>query len=156
MDSPYAKGVASVSICTLPNSLPRRKYVPSKVVARITAQTPRTVTTKSTRASKLEAIEEKLLAEAFDHHRHRESALDAALDDMAALSAEVSRSRQRPLLLRSTARLGQIEDLLLAAIIRTHPNGERALDRLMADVSTHDGDDEEPEPMIDNDFDGLS
>jgi len=141
-----------VSICTLP----RHKYVPSKVVARVTAQSPRTVTAKHTRASKLETIEEKLLAQAFDHHRHREAALDAALDDMAVLSAEVNRSRQRPLLLRSTAKLEQIEDLLLAAIIRTHPNGEQALDRLMADVSTHDGDEEEPEPMIDNDFDGLS
>src|SRR4051812_8116341 len=125
MDSPYAKGVASVSICTLP----ARKFVSSKVVARpatrtptgtptpTAAQSPRTVTIKHTRASKLEAIEEKLLAEAFDHHRNREAALDATLDDMAALSAEVSRSRQRPLLLRSTARLGQIEDLLLEAII---------------------------------------
>jgi hypothetical protein len=116
------------------------------------------VTIKHARASKLEAIEDKLLAEAFDHHRNREPALDAALDDMAVLSAEVNRSRQRPLLLRSTAKLGQIENLLLEAIIRTHPNGERALDRLMADVSTHDGDEaeEQPEPMIDNDFDGLS
>jgi hypothetical protein len=143
-----------VSTCILPH----RKYVPSKVVARVTAQSPRTVTVKHTRASKLEAIEEKLLAEAFDHHRHREAALDAALDDMAVLSAEVNRSRQRPLLLRSTAKLGQIEDLLLEAIIRSHPNGERALDRLMADVSTHDGDEaeEQQESMIDNDFDGLS
>lgn len=149
-----------MSIATTTVPIAQRRYVPSRVVAvPAQARKPR-VTHRAVKASKLEAIEETLLAEAFAHHSHREAALDAALDDMATLSAEVSRSRRRPLLLRSTAKLGQVEDLLLEAIIRAHPNGERALDRLMADVSTHDGDeadaDADAEPMIDTDFDGLS
>ena len=153
-----------MSSCTIRSDhvVARRKYVPSKVVSKVVSapepRKPRGVTPKHNRASKLEAVEEKLLCEAFDHHFHSEAALDAALDDMAVLSAEVTRLRQRPLLLRSTQQLGQIEDLLLEAVIRSHPNGERALDRLMADVSAEDeADCEEPAvAMIDNDFDGLS
>jgi hypothetical protein len=96
----------------------------------------------------------------------------------------VQRSRRRPLLLRSTANLNRVEDLLLEAVVRTHPNRERALDRLLdevcrasctaavevapaiphvaadgADAADDDGEERarvEFDRTIDNDFDGLS
>src|SRR5206468_10320627 len=112
-------------------------------------------------ASKLQAIEDELLDKALERHPRSEAALDAALDDMAALSAELQRSRRRPLLLRSTTNLNRIEDLLLEAVIRTHPNRERALDRLLGDVieadddpaDDHHCDPAELEARLDNDFD---
>ncbi len=112
--------------------------------------------------AKLEEVENRLLAEAIEHHAQVEAALDGALDDMAVLSAELRRSRRRPLLLRSTTNLNRVEDLLLEAIVRAHPNREDALDRLLADVTG----DETPvaaeeraraefDMTIDNDFDGM-
>jgi hypothetical protein len=117
------------------------------------------------KASKLEAIEERLLADAIENHPISDEALDGALADIAALSAELRHSRSRPLLLRSTTNLDRIEDLLLEAVVRTHPNRERALDRLLDEVTL--GDDTvallaeeearaEFDMQIDRDFDGLS
>ena len=109
--------------------------------------------------AKLEEVENRLLAEAIEHHAQVEAALDGALDDMAILSAELRRSRRRPLLLRSTTNLNRVEDLLLEAIVRSHPNRENALDRLLADVSEADGVTDhahaEFDMNIDNDFDGM-
>ena len=113
--------------------------------------------------AKLEEVENRLLAEAIEHHANIETALDGALDDMAVLSAELRRSRSRPLLLRSATNLNRVEDLLLEAIVRAHPNREGALDRLLADVT----DDEavtaaevreraEFDMGVDNDFDGMA
>lgn len=106
----------------------------------------------SNRTSKLEGAEDALIAKAMQAHPKCEAALDAALDDMAALSAEVRNSRRRPLLLRSATQLNKIEDLLLEAVVRTHPNREHALDRLMDDLAGLD-----PPAQIyhDNDFDRL-
>jgi hypothetical protein len=115
----------------------------------------------------MQAIEDQLLDETLDHHPNATAALDTALDDMAALSLELQHSRRRPLLLRSTANLNRIEDLLLEAIVRTHPHRERALDRLLADVAGADEDRERPVELIhheqvafdgfvDNDFDGCA
>ena len=94
--------------------------------------------------------------------RKVEAALDGALDDMAVLSAELRRSRRRPLLLRSATNLNRVEDLLLEAIVRSHPNRENALDRLLADVSEDDATAiaaerarAEYDMSIDNDFDGM-
>jgi hypothetical protein len=118
---------------------------------------------ESINPARLEEVEERLLAEAIEHHARVESALDGALDDMAVLSAEVHRSRRRPLLLRSATNLNRVEDLLLEAIVRAHPNREDALDRLLADV----GDDDDTmaaaehreraafDMTVDNDFDGM-
>ncbi len=108
--------------------------------------------------AKLEEVENRLIAEAIEHHAQVEAALDGALDDMAVLSAELRRSRRRPLLLRSTTNLHRVEDLLLEAIVRAHPNREDALDRLLADVSADEtSDPARPElERIDNDFDGMS
>ena len=81
---------------------------------------------------------------------------------MAVLSAELRRSRRRPLLLRSTTNLNRVEDLLLEAIVRTHPNREDALDRLLADVSDDEAAVTETreraafDMSIDNDFDGMA
>jgi hypothetical protein len=118
------------------------------------------VTAKRVDGSKLQDVEDRLVEQALDLHPRAEAALEAALDDMTALSAELQRSRRRPLLLRSTTNLNRIEDLLLEAIVRTHPNRERALDRLMGDLVSA-----EVEPLVveqaefdmsfDNDFDGL-
>ena len=108
--------------------------------------------------AKLEEVENRLIAEAIEHHAQVEAALDGALDDMAVLSAELRRSRRRPLLLRSTTNLHRVEDLLLEAIVRAHPNREDALDRLLADVSADETSDTARPglEMIDNDFDGMS
>ena len=111
--------------------------------------------------ARIEQVEEQLLAAAIDHHPRRDGALDQLADDVSSLSAEVERSRRSPLLLRSTASLNRMEDLLLEAVVRTHPNRERAMDRLLDDVA---GDDlSEPVPpalidptFVDQDFDGMS
>ena len=111
--------------------------------------------------AKLEEVENRLLAEAIEHHAQVEAALDGALDDMAVLSAELRRSRRRPLLLRSATNLNRVEDLLLEAIVRSHPNREDALDRLLADVSEEEGAVAserawaEFDMGVDNDFDGM-
>ena len=109
--------------------------------------------------AKLEEVEERLLADVLERHANAEAALDGALDDMTVLSAELSRSRRRPLLLRSTTNLNRVEDLLLEAILRTHPNAEHALDRLLDDVNADDAPVEAVAAHaanVDNDFDGMS
>jgi hypothetical protein len=147
-----------VAVCTLARPRPHRKE--SKALNAVHRK-PVVVTAKRVQASNLEQAEDRLLEQAIDGHPRAEAALDGAIDDMAALSAELQRSRRRPLLLRSTTNLNRIEDLLLEAIVRTHPNRERALDRLMDDVVCG-----EIEPQVvheqtdfdmsfDNDFDGL-
>ena len=142
-----------MAVCTL---VRRRKE--STVVQ---SKEPVAVTARRVAASKLQEVEDRLLEQAIDHHPRAEAALDSAIDDMAALSAELQRSRRRPLLLRSTTNLNRIEDLLLEAIVRTHPNRERALDRLMDDVVCGDIEPHivhaqtEFDMSFDNDFDGL-
>ena len=118
---------------TLPQSFARRKELASASPPR--SHSSRAVTAKRSRASELERVEDDLIDRSLGAHPNHEAALDAALDDMALLSAEVRDSRRRPLLLRSTTHLNQIEDLLLEAVVRTHPNRERALDHLMADLA---------------------
>ena len=112
-------------------------------------------------AAKLQEVEDRLLADAIAQHAQCDAALDGALDDIAVLSAELRRSRRRPLLLRSATNLNRVEDLLLEAVVRSHPNRENALDRLLADVSADDRaaaeEDERArfDMQIDNDFDGM-
>jgi hypothetical protein len=146
-----------VAVCTLVRPRKESKSLRSSVAS----SKPLAVTALRVGASKLQEVEDRLLEQAIDHHPRAEVALDGALDDMAALSAELQRSRRRPLLLRSATNLNRIEDLLLEAIVRTHPNRERALDRLMDDVVCGEI---EPHAMeaqaqfeigFDNDFDGL-
>ena len=127
---------------------------------RITESKP--AETETINPARLEEVENRLLAEAIEHHAQVEAALDGALDDMAVLSAELRRSRRRPLLLRSTTNLNRVEDLLLEAIVRAHPNREDALDRLLADVSDEESvtaiearERAEFDMTIDNDFDGM-
>lgn len=130
----------------------------SSTSARRSVATPRRV-----KASNLERAEDQLLAQSLRSHPNRDTAIDAALDDMETLSAEIRDCRRRPLLLRSATQLNQVEDLLLEAVIRTHPNRDRALARLMDDLCC-----EEPSLIPsaidcpidgpidhDNDFDGL-
>jgi len=144
------------AICTLLGKEALRSPRPARIPA---TRRPAVVTPAHAAASKLEAIEDDLQHKALDRHPRSEAALDAALDDMAALSAELQRSRRRPLLLRSTTNLNHIEDLLLEAVIRTHPNRERALDRLMGDLTDVAVEPDERNPgnsdtFVDNDFDG--
>ena len=150
-----------MAICTL---APRKKSSVRPISK--PSNRPVAVTARRVNASKLQEVEDRLIDQTLDHHPHAEAALDQALDDMAALSAELQQSRRRPLLLRSTTSLNRIEDLLLEAIIRTHPNRERALDRLMGDVvdSAPDAavavgctdDHAEFDTSIDNDYDGWA
>jgi hypothetical protein len=109
--------------------------------------------------SKLEEIEDRLIADALERHAHADVALTGVVDDISALTAELHDSRRRPLLLRSTTSLNRVEDRLLEAVLRTHPNRERAFDRLLEDIS-NDQDGELTrarfDMSIDNDFDGLS
>ena len=112
------------------------------------------------KVSKLEEVEERLLADALERYGSADdAALDTVLDDMSTLSDELDRTRRRPLLLRSTTSLNRMEDLLLEAVLRNHPNAERAFDRLLDDVT---GDDDETaaraefDMTVDNDFDGLA
>lgn len=118
--------------------------------------------TREINPAKLEEVENRLLADAIEQHAQCDAALDGALEDMAVLSAELRRSRRRPLLLRSATNLNRVEDLLLEAIVRTHPNRVDALDRLLADVSDDDTAAAAEERAraafdmsVDNDFDGM-
>ena len=149
-----------MAVCTLVRP---RKDSKSSSSFRSKPQKPVAVTARRVAASNLQTVEDQLLEQAIDHHPHADAALDSALDDMAALSAELQQSRRRPLLLRSTTNLNRIEDLLLEAIVRTHPNRERALDRLMGDLACPEIAEVHPavcasadfDMTFDNDFDGL-
>jgi hypothetical protein len=108
----------------------------------------------------MDAIEEQLFAAAVERYAHDEQAMDRMLDDMESLSDQVRQSRSRPLLLRSAASLQRTEDLLLDAVLQTHPNAERALDRLMEEVAPDSNSVEEHaraqfDMHVDNDFDGM-
>jgi hypothetical protein len=152
-----AKGVSIVTVQTVARPNQARRVIKPVHRAIPNRRAPRT--DERIHPAKLEEVENRLIAEAIEHHAEVEAALDAALDDMASLSAELRRSRRRPLLLRSTTNLHRVEDLLLEAIVRAHPNQENALDRLLADVSadeTSDAARAESELRIDNDFDGMS
>ena len=140
---------------------PVHRAIPNRAVLRTPAQQPAAAAAAARiKPARLEEVENRLLAEAIEHHAQVEAALDGALDDMAVLSAELRRSRRRPLLLRSATNLNRVEDLLLEAIVRAHPNRENALDRLLADVSEADGAADhahtEFDMAIDNDFDGMA
>ena len=168
-----AKGVSIVTVQS-PVAVPARPHPISRRMSRklstirkshVTAHTPPQPRAArcTINPSKLEEVEDRLLAQAIEHHAQVEAALDGALDDMAVLSAELRRSRRRPLLLRSATNLNRVEDLLLEAIVRTHPNRADALDRLLADVSGDDAaaDAEAREraafdATVDNDFDGMA
>jgi hypothetical protein len=78
------------------------------------------------------------LALPLEHQPHYEPMPAGMPDDLAILATELRSSRQRPLLLRSTSNLNRIEELLLEAIVRAHPNREAALDRLMDDITADD------------------
>lgn len=179
-----AKGVRTVSIQTLAHSNPMNRSLTAALAAtpwhvtlprqgrgavRRAASTPgasphrHAETLARISPSKLEEVEDRLLAEAIGQHPHLETALDGALDDMAVLSAELRRSRRRPLLLRSTTNLNRVEDLLLEAMLRAHPHREEALNHLLDDVTSGADADGATElararfdMQIDNDFDGMS
>lgn len=107
-------------------------------------------------ADRIEQAEDRLLARALDHHPRRERALDRLADDIENYS-EIEHARREPLLLRSTASLNRAEDLVLQAIIQTHPNGERAIERLLEDVAPEiDSAPALPPDFVDCDYDGLS
>jgi hypothetical protein len=113
--------------------------------------------------AKLEEVEDRLAASLVENHPRRDAALDRVADDATALSAAMDEYRRSPLLLRSTANLNQIEDLMLDAIVRTHPHRDRGLDRLLDDIAG-DGPalptDWTPaalgEHFVDNDYDGMA
>lgn len=115
------------------------------------------------RAAVLAEVEERLLAAAISHHADSASALDRMLDDLD-LMEQSRRGARRELPAGNPNQHERMEDLLLEAVVRTHPNRDAALSRLLGDVcgdaALDDCDDEELERArfdmsIDNDFDGL-
>jgi hypothetical protein len=113
----------------------------------------------------LERSEEGLLAAALAHHPHCAAALDALLDDVEQVDDATAAESRRVLPTGDVAREQRMEDLLLEAIVRTHPNRDAALDRLLADAcgdaaleGSYDESAERAQfdQQIDNDFDGLA
>ena len=122
---------------------------------------PSSTTREQVDVARLEEVEERLLNRALELHPRADGAINRLCDDSTALAAAMEHSRRAPLLLRSTATLNRMEEMMLEAVVRTHPNRDRALDRLLADVA----DDVPPaawlpaalgEHFVDNDFDGMA
>jgi len=117
---------------------------------------------ESVSAAKLEEVEERLLAAAIEKHPRSAAAIDRLNEDAQALTAAVDESRRTPLLLRSTANLNRMEELMLEAVVRTHANRDRALDRLLDDIADDATmpTDWIPAPLgehfVDNDYDGMA
>ena len=112
-------------------------------------------------AAALESAEDALFEALLDNHPNRDRALDRLLDDVAAVPA-----RREPafrLVPQFTPqRLVLIEELLVGAVLDSHPRRDEALDRLLDDLAGHrlHRADEERERAAydmtcDNDFDGL-
>ena len=127
-----------------------------------------------------ERVEDAVIERTLADHPRRDAALDRLLDDMdrlgPALSDAAGASMCHPMPLepslgRSSApafpeqKLRRIEQMLVAAVVlEGHPARERALDRLLHDISPNaarTADEVEAERArydmsCDNDFDGLS
>ena len=119
---------------------------------------------KHTSSAVLAQVEERLLAAAVAHHPNSDTALEALLDDLDLMERSRS-STPRSLPAGEPSLNLRMEDLLLEAIVRTHPNRDAALDRLLSDACgdaaldcCHDETAERVQfdAAIDNDFDGMA
>lgn len=90
------------------------------------------------------------------NHPNREAALDHLLADVSSGAVRPAPSSRAAMLhdFHNPQRLTLIENLLVAAVLETHPNREKALDRLLDDVV---GDMPTlPPEFFDRDWDGLA
>jgi hypothetical protein len=141
-------------------TLVSRPRKPARTLAPIAPKiTPRRLEAH-TMPARLQEVEERLLVQAMERHPGRERAITHLLKDIekpAGMTGAISRLTQPT----NTTQIERIEDLLLEAIVRTHPNGGNALDRLLGDVvgdaAIDDTEDEHAlaDMQFDNDFDGL-
>ena len=108
------------------------------------------------RDARLQEVEDRLLAKMVATHENRERALDRLLHDVLDESNVATSPRTLPLKGDAciSRRLRRTEDLLVAAVIKNHPNAERGLDRLMDDLLLDDS--TVPELRWDNDWDGMA
>jgi hypothetical protein len=150
LDRPH-KAAPVIRTISRPTPAARKPLAPPVVVRRLEP---------CTFPAKLQEVEERLLSEAMERHPGRERAVTHLLNDLEK-PAGMSRSAARLTQPSDAAHIERIEDLLLEAIMRTHPNHGSALDRLLGDVvgdaAIDDADAEhaEAEMEFDNDFDGL-
>lgn len=140
-----------------------KEYV-AKPVRRTIFRSNRTHRRDRITIERMQEVEERLLAAAMEHHPNQPMVLDHLLDEVerAALLGEIP---PRVMPAGDVARAQRMEDLLLEAIVRSHPNGDVAIDRLFGDVCGDavigdEGDDDHELDVasmrIDNDFDGMS
>ena len=116
------------------------------------------------RASKLQEVEERLLADAIAAHPSCERAVSHLLSDLEKPGHVSAAKEARLTQLPHHSQVERIEDLLLEAIVRTHPNRGRAIDRLLGDVVGDAAIDDADtlaehaaaEMTFDNDFDGMA
>ena len=113
-------------------------------------------------AAALESAEDALFEALLDNHPNRDRALDRLLDDVAATPAARREPALRLVPQFTPERLVLIEELLVGAVLDSHPRRDEALDRLLDDLAGHrlHRADEERERAAydmtcDNDFDGL-
>ena len=107
--------------------------------------------------------EERLLAASFAHHANL-SAMDKLLDELELLDESRRVAARRPLPLGDPMRNQRVEELLMDAVVRTHPQHDCAISRMLGDVcgdaalDTADESREQSqfETSIDNDYDGMS
>src|SRR5688500_1602567 len=110
--------------------------------------------------ARLQEVEERLLSQAMERHPGRERAVTHLLKDIEK-PAGMTGALSRLTLSANVAQIERIEDLLLEAIVRTHPNAGNALNRLLGDVvgdaAIDDTEDEHAlaDMEFDNDFDGI-
>ena len=107
---------------------------------------------RSSRAAKLEELENAFIDRIFDTHPNRERAMDRLLDDLNKNTNAPMARNAMPV--ASAEQLERIETLLVAASLDAHPNSAKAWDNLLDDVI---GDAPTlPPEFYDRDWDGLA
>jgi len=139
-----------------------KEYV-AKPVRRTIFRSHRSLRPDRVNVERMQEVEERLLAAAIESHPNQPFAMEHllhAVERSALLGETMTPPRVMPP--GDVGRAQRMEDLLLEAIVRTHPNGDVAIERLLGDVCgdaaiDDEFDDQDPSPLrIDNDFDGMS
>ena len=151
-------------------TLPSRKPVRTRAIkvstppsAKSTQQSSPRRLEPTTFPARLQEVEEQLVSNAMERHPGRDRAVTHLLKDIekpAGMTGSVARVTPP----YDPSQTERIEDLLLEAIIRTHPNRGAAIVRLLGDVVGDAAIDEteahatceESDLTFDNDFDGMS
>jgi hypothetical protein len=151
-----------VAVQTLPARPQRLRPITRPVIRSIQRSGAPKPRRENATPAKLQEVEDRLIAGALAAHPGRERGVSHLLSDLekpGAIAASVARLTQLP----HAAQIDRIEDLLLEAIIHTHPNRGRAIDRLLGDVVGDAAIDDSDafaqqaaaDMDFDNDFDGL-